>query len=235
MIMLLGSWNHFTILSAVIKLKLYFLFVLILPTFTLNGQSDWDLATDEDGIQVYTRPVEGSNYREFKAIMEVDASKHALLAVFKSVDEMSTWLPKCQNIELLEKDNFWHQVIYNEIHVPILQNRDMVLEMNITHDDLTSAIRIDMANLPDLIPEKRKKTRIREARGYWLCQPTANGRLRIEYSLFLDPGRGIPSWLYNRRLKSDPFETLAKLREVVQDSEYAGAFFTEVAELEDRQ
>ena len=60
--------------------------------------------------------------------------------------------------ELLESDNFWHQISYHEVYIPILQNRGVILELKITKDLNTEALRVNMSSLPEYLPEQNKKT-----------------------------------------------------------------------------
>jgi len=196
----------------------------------LQGQ-DWEKELEKDGIIVLTRDVPGKAYKEFKASTTVRASLHSLLALFKSVDKMPEWLTQCEKSELISSDNFWHQLSYHEVKVPLFRNRDMVLEMNISQDTVLNTLRIDMKGKPSTFPEQARKIRVQEIRGYWLCKPMADGTMYIEYSMYLDPAGIIPAWLYNKRIKNDPYETLDNLRQRVKEKDYQLAFYKEVAQL----
>ena len=192
------------------------------------AQEVWELEAEQDGITVFTRDVPNKKYKEFKATTVVDASMHSLLALFKSVEKMPEWLSNCADSELLQSQDFWHQISYLELDVPVLRNRDMILEMNIVQDTVLNAMRIDMQSRPDLHPEMKRKIRIHDISGYWICKPLDNGKMYIEYSMYVDPSGIIPAWLYNKKIKNDPIETLSNLKNALDNQHFQSAYFHEL-------
>lgn len=208
--------------------------LFISPCFVF-AQTEWEERLNEDGIVIYTRKVPNKKYLEFKASTTVEASMHSLMALIKSVDDMSSWMKNFEINESLSSDSFWHQISYHEVYIPILQNRDVILELNINKNISTKSLRIEMKCLPGYLPEVDKKTRIQEMYGYWLCTPLENGQIKIEYSMYVDPGKSIPSWLYNLRIKKDPFNTLSNIRTIIQTKPFSEAYFPElVQEISDK-
>ena len=147
---------------------------------------------------------------------------------------MPDWLSQCEQSALVSSESFWHQITYHEVDVPLFRNRDMLLEMSIVQDSLNHTFRIDMIGRPELMPENDRKIRIKEVQGYWICKDLGDGRLSIEYSMYLDPAGIIPSWLYNKRIKNDPYHTLLALRQTIQDGNFKQAYYHEVTSLVER-
>lgn len=191
------------------------------------GQTEWELRQDKDDILIYTRELPGKSYLEFKASTTVKGSMHSMMSLLKSVDDMNSWMKNFEVNELLASNDFWHQVSYHEVYVPILYNRDVILELNIKQDTIENALRIDLKGLPEYIPEKRKKSRIQEIHGYWILKPISSGEIYVEYSMYLDPG-SIPSWVYNMRIKKDPYTTLMNIRSKVKEEGPSQAYYPEI-------
>ena len=212
------------------KTSLALIFCLLLSPILSYAQTEWEERLNEDGIEIYTRSLPEKKYLEFKASTTVEASMHSLLALIKSVDDMSTWMKNFEINEFLQSDNFWHQVSYHEVYIPLLQNRDIILELKLTKDASTNALRVDMKGLPEYLPEKKKKTRIQEMHGYWLCTPLEEGKIKVEYSMYVDPGKSIPSWLYNMRIKKDPYNTLKSIQSMVKKESFREAHYTQLSE-----
>jgi len=212
-------------------MKPQIILLIVLISFystSVLAQYEWELRQDKDEIFIYTRSLPDKKYLEFKASTEVEASLHSLMALIKSVDQMSTWMGNFKENELLDSKGFWHQVSYHEVYVPIIYNRDLVLELEMRQEKAANAIRIDMRCLPDYLPEKKKKARIQEMHGYWLCTPIDNGKIRIEYSMYVDPGSTIPGWLYNMRIKKDPYNTLTRIKKKVREAQFKEAYYAEL-------
>lgn len=216
-------------------MRLFFTVLLTQSIFmgSITGQS-WEKVLDQEGIQVYTTDVEHSKYQRFKATTIVDASIHQLVALFKEVDEMSSWLSQCKTAKLIRSNDFWHQVTYHEVNVPVFRNRDMILDMQISQDSLNQTLRINIEGKPAYLPEEKRIIRVHEVNGYWSAQRMDDGRLFIEYSMFIDPAGYVPAWLYNQRIKNDPFETLLNMRSSLSESVFKEAFYSEVVPLAKR-
>jgi hypothetical protein len=200
-----------------------------LSSYALKAQTDWEERLNKDSIKVYTRNLPNKKFLEVKASTTITASLHSLIALIKSVDDMSSWMVNFTANELLETKGFWQQISYHEVHVPILQNRDVILEVSVKENQQDNSLLIDMHALPDYLPETKNKSRIKELKGSWYCQAQGNGRIYVEYSLYLDPGKNIPSWLYNSRIKNDPYNTLRNIKEMVKKEDFKQARYVELS------
>jgi len=195
---------------------------------TAIAQSEWELKVDDEGIQVYTRALPDKKFLEVKATTTVKSTVHSLIALLKSVDQMGEWMKNFESNELLESENFWHQVSYHEVYVPILQNRDVILDVKVIQNPQDRSVHIQMEALPNYIPEKEKRTRIKEMHGAWWIRPNGDNQLSVTYSMYVDPGQSIPAWLYNMRVKKDPFNTLKNVKEMIQKTSFAQAYYPEL-------
>lgn len=211
-----------------LKAKTALLIFCFFSSFIVQAQSDWELKSKEDNIEIYTRQLPNKRFLEFKASTIIEGSMHGIMSLIKDVNNMNDWMQNFKVNELLESENFWHQVSYHEVHIPIVQNRDVILELKLAKNNTDNSLRIDMKSLPEFIPEKRKRTRIQELYGYWVCKPVGNGKIRVEYSMYVDPGKSIPSWLYNMRIKKDPYTTLTNIRNLVKEEKLREAYFAEL-------
>ena len=95
--------------TASIGLKLRLVAVSSLISLVAGGSlasaaNDWSLEKQESGIDVYTRPVEGSGIKEFKAEGVVDAGVEKVLAVLRDSDRFHEWFPNCPESKLLERE-----------------------------------------------------------------------------------------------------------------------------------
>jgi len=61
----------------------------------------WDLAKEGHGIQVSTRKVSGSKFKEYKGIMTVEASLSSLVALVNDVPAYPKWIDTCKEGKIL--------------------------------------------------------------------------------------------------------------------------------------
>jgi len=195
------------------------LMVLLCAFFVMShysyAQNTWEIDKNKEGIKVYTRVEEGSDFKSFKAVTTVAATKNEVLKVLKNADEYSTWYgyTKTSTLLKLEKD-----VQYNYVETIFpwpYRNRDMVYRMSI-EVLTTGAIKIALKGIPDYMQEKDGIVRMKEAEGYILLQPVDNGT-EVIYIFHSEPGDNIPPWLANNSIAELPFKTLSGLRKILKE------------------
>lgn len=102
-------------------------------------------------------------------------------------------------------------------------NRDFIVKISILQDPVSKIITVLAENYPDYLPEKKALVRIRNSSGKWLIEPLPNGRVRVEYQLYVDPGGVVPASLVNMFLGKGPLESFKSLKKRVAMKQYANA------------
>jgi hypothetical protein len=80
------------------------LLAAMFPSPAWAADQEWSLDKDKDGIEVYTRPVEGSGIKEFKGVADVDADIENILSLLRDSDRFKTWFPNTSESKLLFRD-----------------------------------------------------------------------------------------------------------------------------------
>ena len=82
------------------RIVLMFFFVLVSivcfaaePAKFADANDSWKLATERNGVTIYSRPHSGSLLKEFKAVGEIAAPSHAVCAVIEDVDAYPSFMP----------------------------------------------------------------------------------------------------------------------------------------------
>jgi hypothetical protein len=105
------------------------------------------------------------------------------------------------------------QHVYNRIAMPIIQDRDYTLRVELTRDDLEQGGEFEQRWELDeeLGPAPRRGiTRMLHNRGSWTL--TADGeRTRYLYSIETDPGGSVPRWMVHRANQGEVRRMLAAL------------------------
>jgi hypothetical protein len=180
-----------------------------------SALEEWSLDKQGNGIEVYTRPVAGSGIKEFKGTAEVDADVEAIMGVLRDSAGFKNWFPNTTESKLLAREgNVSHQ--YSVMGAPWpVSNRDNVLRSEWTQDEATGVVDITIVAAPDYYPVQEGRVRVRNANGTWKLEPSGAQKTRVTFTMHLDPGGGIPTWLINTRVVETPFEALTNLRVVV--------------------
>lgn len=176
---------------------------------------DWQLAKDEDGIQVYLDQVPGSKYQRFRGVTQIKASVNTLIDLQENLRVACKWLYGCATMRLLdvEGDSTW---VYLTTDLPWPASpRDMVIRVQTERTDdgglvrRLSAVAGKVKRAPGLI-------RVSQLKGLWTLVPKGDQLTEVTYQLQAEPAGDIPSWLANQFVIDAPMVSLRTLRAVAE-------------------
>lgn len=199
------------------------LWLLAFSTLLLSPPSlaDWSLDKDKDGIQIFTRSVDGSGFKMFKGVMTLNATTDSILAVMADLKEYSQWVDRSKSAKLIKRISFHERYAYQISSLPWpVKNRDMVIHTRISHDTDKQRVTISLNAVTGMMQET-KSVRVTQSQGTYLIESLADGRHRISWQQHTDPAGSMPKWLVNTLLTELPFNTLNALRERVKLDKYS--------------
>lgn len=189
---------------------------LLLSGFVFNAlaANKWQLEKKEQGVEVYTRASELSDFKEFKATVKIAAETSAVFAAITEPSRLTHWMADTIYAEIIERGAGKQSAyIINKVPFP-LQNRDGVFQYEVDKSN-PEAIKIVVTSGNPNIKANDDYVRIASAKGYWLIEKSQQGS-QVTYQMLLDPGGSVPSWIANTQVVSVPFRTLVNLREEVK-------------------
>ena len=185
------------------------------------GQSAWKLHSDKDGIQIYTKTVSNSAFKALKTVCTVETSLSRLAAVLLDVKNTKDWVYATKVCSLIKQVNPAELYYYSEVSLPWpASNRDFIIHIAVSQDPATKVLTVIAENKPAYIPGKKNIVRIQQSGAHWLITPQANGMVKVEYTMQVDPGGLLPAWLVNMFVSKGPYQTFVKLREQVKKPIY---------------
>ena len=213
-----------------LKVQCAVLVTLFLMSFSLIA-GEWELAKDKDGIQVYTRAVEGSDYKAFRGESVVNAELNQVMALLDDTDGFVHWMFNCKNPKLLYKASLLdrYQYLQNDFPWPAA-DREMILRNEISQDPTTRVTTVKLSGikadaLPEsgrlVLPKKTDAVRVEEVAGFFELTPLSDVQTKGVFQLHLNPVGALPSGLVNAMIVDNPFETLKAMRKRVALPEYA--------------
>lgn len=203
--------------------------ILILNVLHANAQSSWQLYTHKNGIDVFTKNLEGSDFKAVKTVCVLETSLSKIAYVLMDVDRTTDWVYGTKSCKLLHSFTPNDLIYYAEIALPWpASNRDFIIRITLTQDPITKAITIRAINKPTYIPEKKNLVRIQQSSGFWQISPLGNGRVRVEYTLQVDPGGYLPAWLVNLFAANGPYDSARNLGIQLNKPVYKNASLTSI-------
>jgi len=198
------------------KLLLVAALLLLLPGFVRAQENSWTLSKSKDGIEVYTRPVEGYKIKQYKAIMELDHPMGKVSRVIQNIDQFEKWFVDISDIQPAGTTPEGGMAVYMVIDTPFpVQDRDLVVVMNEVESS-DSLIRISTHSEPSFVEQNEDYVRMPYSSGEWLLESVGEGRTRLTQTNLSDPGGSIPKWVVNMMLTSNPLKTFGNLREYLE-------------------
>lgn len=194
----------------------FFFFILI--QFQSYSQSDtattWKLAKDKNGIQIFTRNIEGTKFKEYKTLCEVDVTPEDLLAILVDVESYTEWMAHVKVAEILKTEGEDRFYVYSEVGVPWpFDNRDEITLSVVKRQEESQEITIEIEIIQGYVPEKKGIIRMPSGSGVWIFTPIENGKTKIYHQFGADPGGKIPAWVVNMFLVDSPYKTMLGLQE----------------------
>jgi hypothetical protein len=198
--------------------------LLFLSTTFAFSQADCELKKDQDGIKVYSCSTDQSKFKSIKASFEVNATARQLAAMVMDIAGYNDWQYKTINAKILKTISKQELIYYVEIVAPWpVSNRDVIVHLKIEQDPTTKKMVFTANGMPDYIPEKEGITRVPMSKSTWVVVPLSADKMRVEYSMNIDPSGSVPAWMVNMVSAEGPFESFFTLKSKIKERNYTNA------------
>jgi len=187
--------------------------IIILITCFLNSSEDvWKLEFDKEGIKVYTRHVDGSAFKEFKADMVMNGNLSEIADIIADVEKFPEWSYKTTSVKIIRKEGNTIQYFYVSDTPKFLKTRVAFFESKKTTDPKTNEITFSLNNIQGNQSITESEILIPTMKGYWKLTPLGDNKVRVMMQMLTEPGGIIPAWLANMVVVDSPYVTLNGLR-----------------------
>jgi hypothetical protein len=200
--------------------------ILILFFFSTAafGQTDCELKKDQDSIKVYSCNTDQSKFKSIKASFEVNATAPQLAAMVMDITGYNEWQYKTINAKILKQISKQELIYYVEIVAPWpVSNRDVIVHLKVEQDPTTKKMIFTANGMPDYIPVKEGITRVPMSKSKWIVVPVSPNKLKVEYSMNIDPSGSVPAWMMNMVSADGPFESFYSLKSKIKERNYTKA------------
>lgn len=198
------------------------LLLLIQPCSAGPLEEGWKSAKQGEGIHVYTRPVPGSDFKEFMGITDVNAPMEVILEVFKDIPSFPQWFGFCRDIRVLKDLSEEHKLIYFILATPWpVKDRDMIVDAVFDDRKQEGKVIVTLNAIKNnLVPIQDKYWRMTHLIGKCTLTRIDDKTTHVVYMINSDPGGNIPKAISNILAKDQPYLTLKGLKEMVKKDSY---------------
>ncbi len=191
---------------------------VLLASVRLPAETEWTLKKTGDEMWVYTRDRVGSDIKEVRLVMKVDATITEINAVLDDAKRQTEWVYRCTEAYDLggRIDTGWYY--YSRIDMPWpMEDRDLAAK--VVGDKSPSAYESRSIAAPQRTKRVDDCVRITDFDVHTSYRALAGGtRTEVTYELHSEPGGAVPTWLVNMFVDKGPVETMTKLRMLLEGS-----------------
>ena len=198
------------------------------PLFPLQAAclNDWQLQTNKDDIQVYTRPQPDSRFQEVKVDCEMPGTLAQFVALYSDVANYPNVIRNTRTAYMLRSVSETEFFYYMESQLPALvANRDLVMRLQFAYTPATHYLQIHTNSVAGMVPVQAGIVRVPYWKGEWQVWALSATRLKITYCFRVDPGGALPAWLVNRLAPVAPYQAFLQLRRSLALPRYQGHHF----------
>ncbi len=176
------------------------------------AQDGWKLKAEDEGIKVYTRSTPNSGFKAVKVDCEINATASQLVAIIMDIKNSVNWAYHTKSSMVLKQVSPADLYYYAVVQVPWpVENRDFICHIMVKQNPQTKVVTIDAPCIGDYIPEKPGMVRVKQSVGKWTLTPAGSNKIKVEYTLALNPGGNVPSWVINLFAAEGPMHTFKGL------------------------
>ncbi|BAU53519.1 START domain-containing protein [Mucilaginibacter gotjawali] len=195
--------------------------LLIFNINPLFAQGDWQLRSDKEGIRIYTSAVPDSKVKAIKVDAEFNADASQLVALIMDVNSSPAWVYHTKSAAIIKQVSPSELYYYSEVNLPWpATNRDFVAHLTVNQNPDTRVITIDGPAVSGMVPVKQGIVRIEHSVGKWVITPAGPDKIKVEYTIHVDPAGSLPSWLVNMFATEGPIKIFKGIRSQLQKTVY---------------
>lgn len=208
------------------------LLACLLCTSVLAAENEWEPRRDRNGIEVFTRAVDGSPYDEVRTLTVIDGVRlSSLVALIEDLEACADWADKCAESYLFERISDTESLIYTHNNMPFpVRDRDVVASIKWMQDAESLEIKMFSAATVGKMEKVKGRLRLTDATASWGFRPLSDGSIEISNQAHINPGSRLPGWLTNMLLVDTPFETMLAFIDQVKKPKYRDAQFSFIKE-----
>ena len=178
-----------------------------------DSNNDWEKKVDKNGIQVYTRDVDNSAFKEFKGDTYIHATIEEISEIIADVEKYPEWCYKTKTVKIIGKNADTIRYYYEADTPFFLKTRIAWFECSKETKRQTHEITFSLVDITPTATVPDDCIVIPIMRGYWRLKPAKDGTVLVTIQMRTEPGGIIPSWLANLVVVDSPYISLKNIRE----------------------
>ena len=200
-----------------LKPRRLLMLIIFLACWGSLGAQSWNFAKEKNGVMMYTRMQEGSNFKCFRGETDFHATMAQLDQYIGVANNFDQWDENIRDLRVLASQPMRHVECYFMYITPWpLNNRDFYAQIDVSYDSLSRTKTVYAYPLAGEYPKRDGVVRIQD---YWLRWTLTQMDEQTIHGIvegFIDPAGLVPSWLYNLVIVEAPYKVMSGIKERVE-------------------
>lgn len=198
-------------------------YILFLSFSVFSDEESWILVKKTDDFEVYSRKLDQEEFKEIKIVGKIKCKMSEFVLAIEDVEAQKDWVIRTIDAIELEKLDAGEFYYYVSTDLPFpIKDRDLVVHYKRSQDPETHVVNTRSEAAPDRIEEKIDFVRIPVFDSYYKLSPEADGWIRMDYYMKVNPGGALPPWLVNLAAAKGPSDTINSLFDLIYSGRYKG-------------
>jgi hypothetical protein len=197
--------------------------LIVASTSFAADRYQWKLDSVENDCQIYTSTVPGKEYIAAKTTCVIPARIEVVSVILKYIEKYPEWMEDCKETKILkvvddQKDVF---IFWFRQHIDLLADRDMVLKSKVIMN-IEKGQHFIYADTNNEIPFDSGKGYVRmpSFSSVWTLEWKDREHTVVTFMVDPDLGKGVPTGIANRKIKTSTYKSLKKMMKEVKKSQY---------------
>lgn len=186
----------------------------VVPLSAQSSGGTWKQIDDDDGIKVWELVIPGRELPGFRGETVIPAPAEAIVTELKKVEQHTRWMHRCAESSVVRRIDDDRVIIYNRTDTPWpVWDRDAVLDTQFTYEEGGKQIVLTFKDTdPKLRPLPESVIRMPRLEGSYRMTRLTPDTTRVVYTVEVDIGGSVPTFVAKRVARDMPYETLSRLR-----------------------
>lgn len=193
--------------------KLFTLILFFCAISRPGVAQQWELEMEtEEGIQIFTRFVEGEPLKQVKIEFEIKTALNPLVSLITNPDKYTDFVYKSLTYQQKSGEP-GNGIFYGQLDFPWpLSDRDFIVSTKTEQDPITKQVIISTKSVDQSAYSLESGfVRINSHHNTWKLIPGDHGMVKGEYWLKSDPSGTIPQWCVNMMIHEGSVKTIQQL------------------------
>lgn len=196
--------------------------LIVVASFTTASQvqEDWKLKRDRNQIVIYVREQAGSPLKEYKATATIRSPVSKVFGFMVDLERHPEWVFRCTELTIIDRPEENRIRFHTTYDIPWpMKDRDLTAEMILTRHEGGRKIELLTRHIQLEYPLVKNIVRMPDYREWVMLEEMDSLQTMFVTEGYADFGGSVPPWLVNMFLVDGLYDSVMKMRELVEDQE----------------